>query len=155
MDRVLLYGKRILEENSEIKLNRKKFNFDVDAKIEEILDKLGLNNYEKKIIERKFEKNIELGWHVDDMCMFRNSKSHCEKYNKESIIPYCKDKPPIYTIVLYYSTFDIDFKGGEFCFVDEKIKPVRGLGILFDSREVHRVNRVRDGLRESIVVKLY
>ena len=49
MDRVLLYGKRILEENSEIKLNRKKFNFDVDAKIEEILDKLGLNNYEKKI----------------------------------------------------------------------------------------------------------
>ena len=155
MDKVMEYGINLLRDNPEIRLSRRLFDFNVDSKIEEIISGLGLDKYKMKIVERKSEKDFQMNWHIDDMCIFRNSKSHCNKYNKQQIIPYCKESPPIYTVILYYSTIDVDFIGGEFCFVDEKIKPVRGLGILFDSREVHRVNRVRDGLRESIVVKLY
>ena len=63
---------------------------------------------------------------------------------------------PLYTCVLYFSDFGKDFTGGEFRFVDgTSIKPQCGLGIAFDSREVHMVTPVKSGNRKSMVVKLY
>jgi hypothetical protein len=38
-------------------------------------------------------------------------------------------------MLIYFDTADIDFTGGELEFVDEIIKPHRGLVILFDSKE--------------------
>lgn len=155
MDRVFLYGKKLLEDEPDIIKSRRFINFNLDSKIDDIIMMYGLEKYKKKLVERNSSKDFEMGWHQDDVAFHRNSKSHCNQYNKDNIKPYCKDKPPIYTLILYYSSIGEDFDGGEFCFVDEKIRPKKGMGILFDSREIHRVNRVKWGERKVMVIKLY
>ncbi len=155
MDKIFLYGKKILEDNPDIIKDRIIFNRNTKTSIEDIIQLFCLEDYEKKIIEKETSTGFEMGWHQDDVAFHRNSKKHCQSYNKNEIKPYCKNNPPIYTMILYYSTYGEDFEGGEFCFVDRKIKPVKGLGIIFDSREVHRVLRVRNGNRKSILIKLY
>lgn len=155
MDKVYLFGKKLLENNPEIVKNRKFFQFNVDSKIEEIISSQELDGYLLKVIERNSDTGFEMGWHQDDVAFYRNSKRHCEEHKKDDIKPFCKEKKPIYTMILYYSTQNIDFTGGEFCFIDLRIKPEKGLGILFDSREIHRVLRVRSGERKSKILKFY
>jgi len=155
MDKVFEYGKKLLDENPNIVKNRILFTFDLESNLDNIFSIYGLENYEKKIIDRNSESGFEMGWHQDDIAFHRNSKKHCEKYDKNEIKPHCKSEPPKFTMILYYSTYGEDFDGGEFCFIDFKIKPKKGMGILFDSREIHKVNRVKNGKRISKIVKFY
>jgi len=155
MDKVLEYGKKILEDNPEIAQRRIFFQFNLENKIEDLFMIYGLDKYEIKIVERKSESGFEMGWHQDDISFHRNSKKHCEKYNKNELKPYCISNPPKYTMLLYYSTIGEDFEGGEFCFVDRKIRPTKGMGILFDSREIHKVNRIKKGEKKVKIIKFY
>lgn len=154
MDKVLEYGIKIIEENPSIRDSRKIFNFDTNNPIETIIKDLGLE-YEYTVVERESGIGFEMGWHQDDVAFHRNSKAHCEKYGKDPIKPYCKGKQPIYTLILYYSTQGEDFEGGEFCFVDMKINPKKGKGIFFDSREIHKVQKIRVGERKAKIIKFY
>ena len=65
------------------------------------------------------------------------------------------NKKLVYTLIFYTSTHNIDFIGGEFCFVDKIIKPQKGMILLFSSYELHKVNLLNNGKRNAIVVKFY
>lgn len=103
-------------------------------------------------------------WHIDD-CVLTKMKTP-PTYNLECYIHldgknylYFNNKYaklPKYTAVLYYSTQDEDFTGGEFVYADGvKVPPRRGNGIVLDSREVHSVLSVKSGIRRSTIIKIY
>jgi hypothetical protein len=71
------------------------------------------------------------------------------KYNKNN------DKNLLYTLIFYTSSWNIDFIGGEFNFIDKTIKPIKGMILLFHSNELHKVNLLNNGKRKAIVVKFY
>lgn len=148
------YGKKLLEDIPDIKKHRKIFYFDVEDSIENIISDFA-DGFEVRYVERESGVNFEMCWHQDDISLHKNSKKHCQKYNFPKYKFYCKETPPIYTILLYYSTIDEDFRGGEFCFVDEEIRPKSGMGLIFDSKEIHRVKSVKSGTRKVIIIKLY
>ena len=57
---------------------------------------------------------------------------------------------------MYLSNYLLDFQGGQLEFIDGTIiKPIKGDIIIFDSREIHRVNPLKSGIRNCIVMKLY
>ena len=132
------------------------------------------------MLERNFDSvdYTDLKWHIDDVqvvdrkIIYKNQERYWNiKGNKylysstgTGLCPRRRSGHqrcpsgmiPLYTCVLYFSDFGHDFTGGEFRFVDgTSIKPQRGMGICFDSREVHMVTPVKSGHRESMVVKLY
>jgi hypothetical protein len=58
-------------------------------------------------------------------------------------------------MIIYLTSIDIDFIGGELEFVDQLIKPKKNDIVFFDSREVHRVRRFRNGTRKNILIKFF
>ena len=65
-----------------------------------------------------------------------------------------REQKPTYTLMVYESSYGTDFDGGTLEFVDGTIiEPKRGMYILFDSREVHRLNEIISGERNSILIK--
>ena len=96
-----------------------------------------------QFVKRKvIHKNLERFIAVDD--------------KKDFYLYTQKDKLPNYTAIFYHSTKDVDFKGGIFKFADDiDIIPVKGYGIIFDSKEVHAVTPVTDGERRVTLVKVY
>ena len=82
-------------------------------------------------------------------------KFHSQFGNFPKYTLYAPLKTPIYTIVLYYSTQNEDFKGGEFCFIDKEIKPKKYQGIFFNSKEPHQVKVITQGVRKSKLLKFY
>ena len=59
-------------------------------------------------------------------------------------------------MIIYETEYDKDFTGGELIFADDFVViPKRGLYVLFDSCEVHKVNKVKTGIRNHVLVKFY
>lgn len=124
---------------------------------------------EMEIIRREFAGDGEktgLGWHIDDCQLV--SKNTPPTYSLERFIHLFDDRwlyisgtrsrIPRWTMILYLSTEGPhgDFQGGRLRLADgTEYRPVAGLGLLIDSREVHMVSPVRQGLRKSIIVKIY
>ena len=115
-----------------------------------------------EILSRDFGGDLtDLKWHIDDVqlvsrkVIYKNAERYYQLDDKHYL--YTNDAAiPQWTIVLYFSNWGSDFTGGEFRFADgTSIKPRRGTGIAFDSREVHMVTPVKSGERYSLVVKLY
>lgn len=165
-----LYGKKLLLNNNNIKNKRKTgiikdyVNFNIDI-LKEILDECNLfdiNDYQYSIKSKQNKSNFEIKWHVHDACV---NKTKNNQYNENNLnfisdkqILYYKNphEKPKYSLIVYESNYNKDFTGGELVFADEYIiKPKRGLYILFDSREVHKVNKVRSGIRNNILIKFY
>lgn len=165
------HGVKLLEENPDIKKQRVFFNFDIDA-----LGSLDLTNenitnpfisqlimrnnlpidhtYKIKTFFKLCSDGKGMGWHQDDVAVYKNSKKYLTDEN-QSRFQLFSNETPKYSMVFYLNTYGIDFVGGEFCFVDLKIKPNQGMGIFFDSREVHKITEVTEGLRKSCVIKFY
>ena len=114
-----------------------------------------------------------LNWHIDD-CQVVSMKEpptyKLECYKRLSnIIPDCNDnkylyfnpdtptdRPAKYTVLFYSSSWGIDFQGGELFLADGvKIRPMKGTGIMMDTREAHMVSPVRNGIRKVCLVKIY
>jgi hypothetical protein len=162
-------SKRILTNLSHLNLSIEDLNDSIKfikSLISAIKNKynLDLSNYLVVAVRKENSKDSSMKWHIDDCCLFRHTKTHNLTELKNNIIidsnfalyKYYKDKPlPIYSLVIYLSTYQKDFTGGEFCFVDQIIKPIIGDIVLFDSREVHKVNTVLSGNRTSILLKFY
>ena len=124
---------------------------------------------EMEIIRREFAADGEktgLGWHIDDCQLV--SKKTPPTYSLERFIYLFDDwwlyisgarlRIPRWTMILYLSTEGStkDFIGGRLRLADgTEYRPVAGLGILIDSREVHMVTPVNSGKRKSIVIKIY
>jgi hypothetical protein len=125
-----------------------------------ILEEYNLHNFDKKIITKHYEINSldSMKWHIDDCAIFRHKKdyepcSNSIKLNHKYSIYFTN--PPIYTIIIYLSSHNLDFTGGEFSFLDKVIIPQKFKVIFFDSREIHKVNKITSGIRSCILVKLY
>jgi hypothetical protein len=119
---------------------------------------LDIANYKPEIIERDNTIGFYLNWHIDDCAVFKHDHS-LEKTNNEPLddkYSLFHMKPlPKYTMIIYLTSIDEDFIGGEFEFTDQLIKPKKYDVIVFDSREVHRVRRFRGGVRKNILIKFF
>lgn len=122
------------------------------------LKKINLHEYDKKIIMRDNKIGYYLNWHIDDCAIFKHKNSEGKVNNtklNEKYSLFSLDILPTYTMVIYLTSHGTDFTGGEFEFIDEKIKPKKYDVVFFDSREVHRVYKLREGERKNILVKYY
>lgn len=150
----------------EIKKSRLYFNLKnitenlIENATIEIKNKLNinLNDFDKEIIERNNEQNFYLNWHIDDCAVFvhnstENKKNNIPLNDKYSLF-HIKTLPK-YTMIIYLTSINIDFEGGELEFVDLLIKPQKNDVVFFDSREVHRVRRFRSGVRKNILIKFF
>ena len=107
--------------------------------------------------------NYSMNWHYDNKQLIKHKISNLQKIHSLQIISmddkyiyglYCKN-PIQYTIIIYLDTYNIDFKGGEFHFHDEIIYPERGMMLIFDANELHKVALLTRGKRRAIVVKIF
>jgi hypothetical protein len=127
-----------------------------------------LKNLQTEIIVRYKTKddNYYFNWHFDDKKLIVQKKHNKDVLHNLEIIYeddkniyglYNKNnnKKLVYTLIFYTNTHNIDFIGGEFCFIDRIIKPRKGMILLFSSNELHKVNLLNNGKRKAIVVKFY
>jgi hypothetical protein len=156
-----------LTKNQEIKERRLYFNLGnilqekiIENAIEQVQLKLKIdfNKFRSEIIQRDNKEGYYLNWHIDDCAIYKHDTTE----NKINNIPlndkyslYHKNDLPKFTMIIYLTTIDVDFRGGEFEFVDQLIRPKKHDVVFFDSREVHRVRRFREGERKNILVKFY
>ena len=124
------------------------------------------NDYEFEIVYRYNQNNnYNIKWHIDNCVFQKHPIKNIELLHDLQIISrdekyvYCiwkYNKVPKYTIIMYLSNYLLDFQGGQLEFIDGTIiKPTKGDIIIFDSREIHRVNLLKSGIRNCIVMKLY
>ena len=103
-----------------------------------------------------------MGWHIDDYTLLKNISENQQQL-KNNLLKisqnenlYTPTSAPKYSVIYYHSNYDHDFKGGTLEFVDGTIiKPEKGLVIYFDSREVHRLNVIEEGIRKITLLKFY
>ena len=105
-----------------------------------------LQNYDVSIIKRTTEQGFYMRLHRDNYHVQKN--------------PYITGRPtftferhteinPEFVMVLYYSDYMKDFKGGIFQFSDgTQIKPKRGLCSVFHSNDIHEVTLQNSGIRQ-------
>lgn len=168
---ILLNKYNLVDKRKQIKFNNININ---DFKINNENNKNIIEKWIIKLLEpyisnikkinffiRELTYNKELKFHIDDCQLITKNKSPL--YNLDSYIYinnnkylYHQNILPNYTCILYFTDFDKDFKGGELVFSDNiTIKPYKGIGILFDSREAHMVKPITKGTRISLVIKIY
>ena len=160
---LLEYGKQFL---SECKNFRHYFVLaNNDYTIENIILQLeahtniNLRDYKYKIVEKENTIGFNMQWHLDDIAPIKT------KHNLDSDLGgiviankyrlYHKDQLPVYSAVIYLSEHEEDFTGGEFEFLDQQIIPKKNWILFFDSREVHRVLPIKNGIRKNILIKFY
>lgn len=163
-------GKQLLEQY-DLKNNRIFFEFnDENIESDECIKDFIKNNlnipFQNDSIDIIHKQILEngIGYHIDD-CILITKKSE-PFYNKERFIKITENKYlyfnnrfnklPQKTIIFYLSTYDKDFTGGILRLCDDvEIKPTKYTGIVMDSREVHMVTPIKNGIRNIILVKLY
>ena len=103
-----------------------------------------------------------MNWHYDNKQLIKHKISNLQKIHSLQIVSmddkyiyglYCKNSIH-FTIIIYLDTYNIDFEGGEFHFYDEIIFPERGMILIFNANELHKVSPLIGGKRRAIVVKI-
>ncbi len=182
LDKEIIKKRYILQYNNENFINNIRELDDENIKIvfkkelDNIIEKLDLlSEYKEElkkldieiIVRNKTkEENYYLNWHFDDKKLIVHKKHNKNIVHDLEIIYeddkyiyglYNKnnDKKLLYTLIFYVSSWNIDFIGGEFNFIDKIIKPIKGMILLFHSNELHKVNLLNNGKRKAIVVKFY
>ena len=109
------------------------------------------------------DDKYSMNWHYDNKQLIKHKISNLQKIHSLQIVSmddkyiyglYCKN-PIQFTIIIYLDTYNIDFEGGEFHFHDEIIYPERGMILIFNSNELHKVSPLTRGKRRAIVVKVF
>jgi len=128
----------------------------INIAINEIKDKKNINLYEysNRIIQRTNDIGFSMNWHIDDCSVYKHKQifepNQPKIKNKYTI--FHMEPLPKYSMIIYLTD---NFIGGEFEFIDQLIKPKKYDVIFFDSREVHRVRKLRQGIRQNILIKFY
>lgn len=168
---------KIIKEEIEIKLLENKYHvieeyiknnikslveiLEIDIKIKERINK---NNIEIVHRYHKGEDGYNLGWHFDNKkLIIQNIKNKDKIHNLEIIgivdnkiyALYTKLEKPAYTMIIYFDTYEKDFKGGELELIEYIYFPKKGDLFIFDSRELHKVNYLKSGIRRCILIKIY
>ena len=160
MDNLYKYGLSVLES---IKFTRKIGFIDeslsIDENIKSILKKNKINFTSYKIIEKSNEKGFYMKWHLDDAQIINHNKDNNIKdqtfISNKKAINY-KNNPPEYSMIIYESEYEKDFNGGILEFCDGyKIYPKKNMYVFFDSRFVHMVHKISDGVRVNYLIKFY
>lgn len=132
----------------------------IEKAIRIISNKISINllEYKNEIIYRNNPEGFYLNWHIDDCAVYKHNTTMNKTNNillNDKYSLYHKKELPKFTMIIYLTSIDEDFKGGEFEFVNQLIRPKKNDVIFFDSREVHRVRRFRGGERKNILIKFY
>ena len=160
----LLEKRNLFNINDEIGENEVNTQLLINIAIKNMSKQIDLTNYNIEFIERDNAVKYYLHWHIDDCAVFKHSNNKFDSNNEinsnniklnDKYSLFIKKDKPIYTMIIYLSTYNIDFKGGEFEFVDKIIYPKKYDVVFFDSREVHRVHEFKSGIRRNIIVKFY
>ena len=160
------YGLELLKNNPNIRKSRK---FGIIDNYQEfsksIIPELNLDiDLEKHniVITKKInQKGFFMKWHIDDAQLIKHKPNQIVDdkqifiYNKH-YLSYNGKNPPEYTCLIYDSVYNKDFTGGILEFADKTIvKPDKGMYVFFDSREVHKVNPIKSGIRINYLIKFY
>ena len=103
-------------------------------------------------------------WHCDDGLIINHKSSLISKTENqqnqakisEKKCLYYPSKKPLYSLIIYGSTYKKDLTGGIFeCSDGTKIKPEKNLCVFFDSKEAHCVHKINSGTRKLILIKFY
>ena len=168
-----LYSINLLKNNPDIK-EKRKIGYIKDIFTENIdFDELELNpcnaarllfsipRSETVYTSKICREGDYMKWHCDDAIITSHKKNMVDKYinnikisDKKTL--FYPNKIPKYTLIVYGSTYKVDFKGGILEFSDgTRIKPEKNLCVFFDSREAHCVHRIREGVKKLMLIKFY
>ena len=174
---LLQFGKRMLEVDESVVVDRRQFEFDFEINFDHstddrilkfIKENLELDTDNVTIIHKTLPEK-GLGWHIDDCQVVTMKTPPVYRTEYYSRIPGTTNKYLYlnpsntltgylarYTVLLYSSSWGKDFKGGELHLADgTRIRPEKGHGVLLRTKEVHMVTPIRDGVRKVTVVKIY
>lgn len=147
------FGQEIIKAYN---LKRDIFTFDFELNELSIISflktKLEFSEYE--IVKREITEDIK--FHIDNCKVIKGKpKYNLERYVHIEGNKYLySERFPRYTAIFYYNNFNVE--GGYLIFSDDfKILPINNTGIIFDSREPHMVSKVKKGIRNSLVVKIF
>jgi hypothetical protein len=115
------------------------------------------DQYRYEFVERSSETGFAMKWHMDDKIVVKRPYHPDTDISLNDTYQVCNRSTdtPVYSSILYLSTYGKDFTGGVFEFVDQVVYPKKHTILLFDSREVHRVQPVTSGIRQTILCKWY
>ncbi len=123
-------------------------------------DVIDFDNYDYEIVKKTNTNGFFMNWHLDNALVVKNKKTDEKNPNKL----YISDrhtlhyylKKPIFSLLVYESDYKKDFYGGTLEFIDgEIIKPKKGMYVLFNSDELHKVNKILSGERTNYLIKFY
>ena len=153
----LLYGSNLLQHSS-IMANRRcgktlaKYPFTIND-IENIVDEIKLFHFHEHTF--RLQNIRQTG---EDITYWRVEEATLEKDNvsKEIQIHYkCKPKP-LYILIIFNSTIDDNFIGGEHIYSDGyTVKPCIGDYVFFDAQEPYMVNPIISGVRFCTKIIFY
>ncbi len=137
-----------LQNIDQFDLRSKRKIFSVDKiDIDYIVKSLNLGD-DYDYVHKTNNEGFYMGYHMYGYQIYKKSKEELQ------IVP--KFKISKWTLLIYESTYNTDFKGGIFEFVDgQRVYPKKNLCVLFDSRDVHMVHRQTNGERSNYIVKIY
>lgn len=162
------YTNKLINENPEILDDRIICNinemFNDIISFEEIKYTSKIQNkkimFLKRIIsyDNLCEDNI-IDWHIDDAYIISKKKKYLYKNSieiSEKKIIYYPNNIPKYTLMIIGNTISKDFKGGIIELSDGmKIKPLKNMCILINSKESYKINRIKEGLMKMMIIKFY
>ena len=156
------YGLKLIENNPNIVKSRivgflEKNFFDIKSIIN--LNLVDLNIYEYNVIRKVHAKDYTMKWHLNDAQIISHKKNaeikDQEFISSKKSIDY-KGNIPEYSMIVYESDYDVDFKGGILEFCDGfKVYPKKNMYVFFDSRLVHMVHKILEGVRVNYLIKFY
>jgi hypothetical protein len=160
-----LHGKKILEEHDlsskriigEIE-NYDGFYNNLLSKIINTIPHFCLHDVTYYLKKRSHKGGFSMKWHVDDDIVMNvpNENLYPDIAITDTEMLVYRDQKSTYTLLLYESSYGEDFHGGTLEFVDGTIiEPKRGMYVLFDSREVYRVNKITGGDMNIILITFY
>lgn len=123
-----------------------------------------LSTLEYKIINKTNTKGFSMKWHLDDCIIFKHSKpptnGDFQFIQIDSKRYYTFKKRPQYSVIIYHSKYNVDFKGGILEFQDTTPTPTRFIpdinkAVIFDCNQIHRVTEITDGIRHYTLIKFY
>jgi len=128
-----------------------------------------LNNFDvvirnSTLHNQHYKTQYGMDWHFDNRSVvchpvenIKNMK-HIDEiglHNNKVYGLWDMKRRPKYTMVVYFNSHGQDFTGVELLFIDGIFKPTYGDVVLFNSNEIHKVNKVIMGKRNALILKFY
>ena len=122
------------------------------------------DRYYEVVYRDNCDDNYNLNWHLDDRILHKHifgsadglQNIYVKNGYEFSLWNRRPDKKILKrTIIMYLSSINEDFKGGQLEFLDEIVEPKIGLTISFNNYDLHRVRKLNKGHRKAIVIKIY